>query len=92
MTTRLSTATTLQALEMTNGSTLAGLLKKGAAELSRDDFAELVNTVFQRAFARKPTAAERQVAQEMVGTPPRPEGIEDLLWAVLQLPEFQLIF
>jgi hypothetical protein len=94
-TSRASTATTLQALEMTNGSTLAGLLKRGAAELIRSappQAGDLVTEVFERAIGRKPTADERRLAEELVGSPARPEGVEDLLWAVTLLPEFQLIF
>jgi hypothetical protein len=47
--------------------------------------------VYQQSFARKPTDAERQAALEMLGTPVKPEGIADFLWAVTMLPEFQLI-
>ena len=33
-----------------------------------------------------------KLAQSLVGTPARKEGLEDLLWAVAMLPEFQLIY
>ena len=53
---------------------------------------DLVRTLYQHALGRSPTPAERQAALEMVGSPVRKEGVEDLLWALTMLPEFQLIY
>jgi hypothetical protein len=33
-----------------------------------------------------------QLAREVVGQPIQPAGVEDLLWSVAMLPEFQLIY
>jgi hypothetical protein len=92
-TVRQGTATTLQALELTNGGTLAGLLKKGAARLLSENpsGAALADTLYLKALGRKPSTAERKVAVELTGTPVMPEGVEDLLWSLAMLPEFQLI-
>jgi len=95
MTTRNSAATTLQALELTNGSTLARLLKTGAGKLVEDPAVsgrELVVTIFERGLGRKPSRKELKLSTELVGSPARPDGVEDLLWAMLMLPEFQLIY
>jgi cytochrome c553 len=95
VTSRASAATTLQALEMTNGSTLAGLLERGAEHVIRErpkSSRELIVTLYQRALARKPTTEEQRLAEEIVGTPLSKEGVEDLLWAMTMLPEFQLIY
>ena len=95
MTSRSSAATTLQALELTNGATLARLLERGAErvvhELPKSN-REFVVTLYERALARKPTQEELRLAEEMVGTPVKKEGVEDLLWAMAMLPEFQLIY
>jgi hypothetical protein len=92
ITTRASAATTLQALELTNGATLANRLKEGAANLAQEkDTKRIVDHLYLTALGRKPTAAEFAVANELMGTNARPEGVEDLLWAVCMLPEFQLI-
>jgi mono/diheme cytochrome c family protein len=94
MTDRPSVATTLEALEMSNGSTLAEMLKKGAAKLLADkslSSERLIELIFHRALGRKPTDAEMQSAIELVGSPAKAEGVEDLLWIVAMLPEFQLI-
>ena len=53
---------------------------------------ELVVDLYQRALARKPTQAELRSAEEIVGSPVKREGVEDLLWAMTMLPEFQLIY
>ncbi|MHC1768082.1 MAG: DUF1549 domain-containing protein [Verrucomicrobiia bacterium] len=96
ITSRASAATTLQALELTNGKTLADHLKRGSerllAELHNAPNRDLIDTVFERALARPPAGDERDLAEELVGKPARQEGLEDLLWTVAMLPEFQLIY
>jgi hypothetical protein len=93
VTTRATAATTLQALELTHGQTLADLLRRGAAKLAESSPTpgELVDRVYRGALAREPGEVEKQLAAEMLGQPLRPEGAEDLLWAVAMLPEFQLV-
>jgi hypothetical protein len=88
ITTRASAATTLQALELTNGKTLATRMKEGAENLGLEkDTKKVVETIYLSALGRKPTSQEFAVANEVVSG----EGVEDLLWAVCMLPEFQLI-
>ncbi|HRI11738.1 MAG TPA: DUF1549 domain-containing protein [Verrucomicrobiota bacterium] len=93
-TVRQSTATTIQALELTNGDTLARLLQRGAERLvaANPDSSALARQVFQQALSRPPTPAELDLAVELVGRPARREGVEDLLWSVAMLPEFQLTY
>ena len=95
VTTRPTAATTLQALELTNGETLADLLKRGAENLLTAPAAakaDLIATLYEKALGRKPTGPELQFASEIVGEPVQPAGVEDFLWAVTMLPEFQLIY
>jgi hypothetical protein len=95
ITTRQATATTLQALELTNGATLAKLLKIGAVKLVGDapsDDNAIIDELFARALGRAPTTMERKLAEQFVSSPAKPEGVEDLLWALTMLPEFQLIY
>ena len=94
VTTRASAANTLQAVELTNGSTLATLLERAAFRfLDRPGTShDLINLLYDRAFGRLPTAAEREIAMNLVSQPPRKEGVEDLLWAMAMQPEFQLIY
>jgi hypothetical protein len=94
VTTRASSATTLQALELTNGKTLATVLREGAAQLIQEKTSgpELVCSIYQNAVGRNPTLGEIALAQEWVGNKPTREGVEDFLWAMSMLPEFQLIY
>ena len=94
VTTRPTSATTLQALEITNGETLSGILKRGAANLSAEAKSnrELIDQIFRQALGRKPTGDEYNVAAQLVGKPVQKEGVEDFLWAMAMLPEFQLIY
>ena len=94
-TVRQNPATTLQALELTNGKTLDELLQRGAKKLLANHPGEsraLVAKVFLKALGRPPTEKESALATDMLGSPARAEGVEDLLWSVAMLPEFQLIY
>jgi hypothetical protein len=94
VTTRASAATTLQALELTNGKTLADVLRKGAANLlqENDSGPALVRSIYEEAMGRNPTRGELTLAEGVVGDKPTREGVEDFLWAMVMLPEFQLIY
>ncbi len=94
VTVRASEATTLQALELTNGETLSQILKRGAAEMAgkTNNSRDLIATVYEQALGRNPVRAELQLAQDTVGKKPTKEGVEDLLWAMVMSPEFQLIY
>ena len=92
---RQTAATTFQALELTNGETLNNIVKRGAAKLLADAQrppGELVSDVFIRSLGRPPSASELKIATELIGSPAKQEGLEDLLWSVAMLPEFQLIY
>jgi len=95
VTTRPDTLTTLQALDLSNGPLLAQRLDAGARRmLEGAEFANvdgIVNVVYRHALSRPPTAGEVVTAQRLLGQPPTAEGLADLLWAVLMLPEFQLV-
>jgi mono/diheme cytochrome c family protein len=105
VTTRPCEATTLQALEMTNGETLAEALKRGAKILLAQNQAtnegsngkkqrptDFIANLYEKALGRKPTSAESTLGRELAGQPIQEAGMEDLLWAVTMLPEFQLIY
>ncbi len=95
VTERSTVATTLQALELTNGQTLAALLDAGADKWMTDagnDSNLLITRLYEAALGRTPTGGECQAALELVGTPMQKTNVEDLLWAIVMLPEFQLIY
>ena len=94
VTSRPTVATTLQALELTNGETLAKILHRGAEQLAAADPlpGELIDRLYRNALSRSPQATEKAMAVDLLGQPTRREGIEDLVWAMVMLPEFQLIY
>ena len=95
VTVRPTAATTLEALELTNGRTVAAILEQGAERWTQDPkqtALALIDALYERALGRLPTPAERQTALELIGSPVRKEGVEDLLWVLVMLPEFQLIY
>ena len=58
---------------------------------------QVIDRVFKHALGRRPTIAERRVAEDALRDPARPgrpsaSGLADLLWAILMKPEFQLIY
>jgi hypothetical protein len=87
--------TMLQALDLSNGEIVSDVLRRGAENLQADWQAkppeEFVDWLYQAALARGPSDAESAVALELLSSPPTTAGYEDLLWAVLMLPEFQLV-
>lgn len=87
---RANVATTIQALEITNGATLNAKLQRAAqrlvakSEISGEAF-------FRHALGRAPGGDESAAIREMLGPKPTPEALADYLWALVNLPEFQLI-
>ncbi|HET9278017.1 MAG TPA: DUF1553 domain-containing protein, partial [Flavitalea sp.] len=93
-TSRESQATLLQALELTKGERFGEALKKGAVEWKgkyrTGDL--IIKEFYRKALYRAPTRKEFEVAKKALGDKPKPEDVEDLFWAVVLLPEFQIIY
>lgn len=91
VTTRPELLTTLQALDLSNGPDFSEMLGAGAKELAAEGLTReaLVQRLFRRALSRVPSDEERQLALDLVGESPEAEGISDLLWMIIMLPEFQ---
>jgi len=86
--------TTLEAIDLSNGDTLAKALAGSAPKLLAAQSgkpSELVVAVYRAALARGPSPDELAAATELLGAKPNERNVEDLLWAVLMLPEFQLV-
>lgn len=95
VTTRPAEMTTLEAIEMSNGQPLSELLKQGAEQLLADhsDWSseELCEFLFQSALVRPPADDELSRLVALAGTPLTADGVADVLWCVVMLPEFQLV-
>ena len=91
---RDSQASLLQALELSNGEKLNKSLVIGAEKWSTafTDPVILTENVYAKALLRKPSPKELEVAQKALGSKPNAAAVQDLLWAVFLLPEFQLIY
>jgi hypothetical protein len=86
--------TTLEAINLSIGETLADYLNRGAKKLVADDSidaSELVTSIFHRALSRDPTPEELQLLSRAVGETASESTVEDVLWAVIMLPEFQFV-
>ena len=91
---RESLATMLEVLELTNGSALDEQLQRGADHWLHETAADpsrLISSISLAALGREPTSRERDLATELLGSPPTKEGVADLLWTIILLPEFQMV-
>jgi hypothetical protein len=105
VTMRPTEVTTLEAIDLANGQVLADTLARGASTLAAKGEAPevLIDWLYRYALSRPPTPPELALAREALG--PRPDqqrsrdkqgsldeqGIQDLIWALIMLPEFQLL-
>jgi hypothetical protein len=93
-TSRESQANLLQSLELTNGGRFNEALKKGAASWS-EKYRQgdvIIKEIYRKALGREPQEKEWKVAKQVLGHAPGTEAIQDLFWAIMLLPEFQIIY
>ena len=86
--------TTLEAIDLSNGETLADILNRGAKKLlarSWDSPQHFVKRHWKHALSRDPTPQELEALMAALGDKLTEQGIEDVLWAAIMLPEFQLV-
>jgi hypothetical protein len=94
VTSRPSELTTLEAIDLANGQRLADSIASGARfALNRfeGESDKLIQWLYRFAMSRPPTDDERRLASEFLGENPEQQSVEDLLWAVVMQPEFQLV-
>ncbi|MFM9066926.1 MAG: hypothetical protein ACKOUR_06315, partial [Planctomycetota bacterium] len=105
VTMRPAELTTLEAIDLANAQSLADLLAQGAARWQQagppalsdsaapttDAAQAIINYLYENGLSRRPTTAEAAQLRDMLGEKPTAAAIEDAMWAVLMLPEFQLV-
>jgi hypothetical protein len=95
VTSRPDQLTTLEALDLSNGQILSDTLARGAANLLKANPGatpeQRIEDLYLRALCRRPTTEELAAARGLLGSPATADGLADLLWAIVMLPEFQLI-
>jgi len=89
---RLSEYSRLQALELTNGATLATYMETAATQAEDTVTQDRLNTLFLRAIQRGPNDAERKAFEASGLRLETKEDLEDVLWTLFMHPEFQLIY
>src|SRR5690606_14136130 len=82
----------LQAMELTNGAVLNETIEKGAKNWIKKykESDNIISDVYFQALGRKPSQKEIGVAKKILGETPQVEALQDFLWAIVLLPEFQL--
>jgi hypothetical protein len=93
--------TTLEAMDLSNGQTLADWLERGAvlwnarrASAQTGDAAasrELIDRIYMHALSRHPRTEEIATIEEWIGPTLEVTELEDILWSVVMLPEFQYV-
>lgn len=94
VTTRPNELSTLEAIDLNNDQTLADKLAAGAKRWIKNhgaNQADLVDRLYLAMLSRLPKTEERSIALEVLSATPGEQGVEDLLWALLMQPEFQLV-
>ena len=93
-TSRESQANLLQALELTNGERFNSMLKKGAeiwtTKYKSGD--QIIKEIYRQALGREVRSDEYKIAIKILGDKPQADTVQDLFWAIMLLPEFQIIY
>ena len=93
VTSRPDDLTTLQALDLANGDAINKMIQAGASQLMEVHEVKgpgpMIELIYERALSRKPTKAEARVCRTYFGKDLDQQGLEDMLWSVFMLPEFQ---
>lgn len=85
--------TTLEAIDLYNGQTLADVLEQGGRVWNQrtwDAPEQLVQQIYLAAYSRPPSRQELTAAAEFLTDTPTADAVADLLWAVIMNPEFIL--
>jgi hypothetical protein len=91
VTTRSADATPLLALELINGPAVGGLLDQPMATTAALPAEQAIDRVFLTLLGRRPTAQELAACRPGAAETFERRQLEDVIWAVMMLPEFQLI-
>lgn len=93
-TTREGNATLLQALMLTNDEFLYQHIQEGATKLlvaTNNDMDVLIKEFYQNTLGRVPSQKEGKTILKLLDNQSKQEVVEDLIWSVIILPEFQVL-
>lgn len=86
--------TTLEAIDLANGTILTDTLARGAKNLMTrnwPDSQSFITWLYQAALSRQPAESERATITQVIGDQVTEQSIADSLWAIVMLPEFQRV-
>lgn len=86
--------TLLKALLITNSTLFHEHISKGAKILQEETSSEveiLIDRLYQSILSRPPTRKERRLLQEALNQEDQLAALEDVIWTMFLLPEFQFI-
>ncbi len=93
-TTRESDANLLQAMMLSNNQFLYQNIEEGTNKLLADsdqDMETMVRQLYQNILGRQPSQKEQKMILAELDKGPVETGIQDLIWSIILLPEFQFI-
>jgi len=91
---RPSELTTLEAIDLYNGKSLADAIARGGqnlAERSWDHPDAMVRYIYQFALSREPHGPELAAVHEYLSDAPTAIEVADVLWALMMTPEFLVV-
>lgn len=91
---RSGEATLLQSLLLTNSAFFHENIARGSKqwlEKSGEEPEQLMEELYLQALGRSPTRKEKKILLSKLEEGTRPEALQDIIWALMLLPEFQLI-
>ena len=93
-TSRESQANLLQAMELTNGDRFNSMIRRGAEKWKKQYVKTdiIIKEMYSRALGRAPLDGEYKVAKKLLGENASIDSIQDFFWAMMLLPEFQIIY
>ncbi len=89
---RNTQSSTMQMLELINGQEFQEILNRGAENLNKLKFEEVILKVYRELLGREPKQSEIEVAIKNMNTKDKIAGIADLVWSISMLPEYQYVF
>ncbi|MDF1756204.1 MAG: DUF1549 domain-containing protein [Verrucomicrobiales bacterium] len=86
--------TMLQAMDLSNGESFSKLLNRSAENLintlsKHPD--EVITSVYEKSLSRAPSDLEREISRDIIGQKMSRESLQDFLWNIVMLPEFQIV-
>lgn len=93
-TTRDSDANLLQAMMLSNNEFLFQHIKEGAEKLvgnNNQDVDDLISQLYKNILGRLPSSKEHKLLVKELNNGPLESAVQDVIWSMILLPEFQFI-